>query len=285
MFWWQQNSAATALRLDSGDLWEFTVDATGLVPGRYYGICIDLDGPVLTMAYGNSGSLVYISGMEGIDPPVLRKAIGQQIQLNCPYCNPVNETTAPYLSINCDVTNNQGFLLPPVQDVSTTVSFLSGIGTLDEDVVFHLLTIEASPLAIGIVYTLCHDLDGRTAMTTMGDTGFRVYVVGTSSVAPIYMQPEVNQTLMFKCPSGCSGDSEAYLAATCDITQRGGEVTAVQGSRTSSVPFDVHASTFCVTFDATGLVVGSHYALCTDLDGHRPCYQLATRALASMLRR
>ena len=77
------------------------IDASVLIPGRYYAICVDLDGAKQTLAFGDSGLIVYVSAVTNINPKAIKKATFQTIQFTCAHCNPIRETAA-YLSTVCD---------------------------------------------------------------------------------------------------------------------------------------------------------------------------------------
>ena len=60
-----ENTGSVALVQRSGDLWAIeNLHATELIAGRSYGICIDMDGPVSTLSFGDTGLLVYITGLQ-----------------------------------------------------------------------------------------------------------------------------------------------------------------------------------------------------------------------------
>jgi len=267
-----ENSQSVPLVHTGGDLWTiWNIDATVLIPGRYYAICTDIDGSIMSMGFGDTGFKVYIGGLEGISPSGIRKGPAQVIQLDCPFCNPDNDITEVYLSTSCDSTHNTGVAIQSKEGqwtMSVDLPGPAGHNSRDHGDYATVYVLDASMLTIGGVYTLCHDLDGYNAKMTMGDSRFRVYVMGVLSVDPPTVQPAANQTIEFNCPDGCSDASEAYIATACDTTARLGSVTAVAGVRTASVPFSqVDNSVFSATFDASGLFVGRNYHLCTDLDG------------------
>lgn len=74
-----ENTGSVALVQRSGDLWAIeNLQATELIAGRYYGVCIDMDGPVSSLAFGDTGLLVYITGLQAIAPKAIRQAFAQE---------------------------------------------------------------------------------------------------------------------------------------------------------------------------------------------------------------
>ncbi|CAK9035132.1 unnamed protein product, partial [Durusdinium trenchii] len=251
-----ENTGSVSLVHKSGDLWAIeNIDATSLIAGRYYGICVDMDGAVSTLGFGDTGFMIYVSGLEGISPSAIRQAFAQEIQLTCPYCNPNNDITQAYISLECDTTLYFGFNLPATTGVNSPTNRLPGPGgstTPDATKLY----IDARELDLGGVYHLCMDLDGSNAKMGMGDTSFLVYVTTMTAINPWGILPAQNQTVVMTCPSGCSDASAAYVGSYCDETVKNGEMTAVTGERTT------HGS-----FTKPRMTPGKHYSFCTDLDG------------------
>eukprot|EP00434_Breviolum_minutum_P028026 symbB.v1.2.024794.t1/scaffold2372.1/size80857/4 len=267
-----ENTGSVPLVHHGGDLWAIeNIDATSLIAGRYYGICVDMDGAVSTLSFGDTGLLVYVTGLEGISPKAILQAFGQEIQLTCPYCNPDNDITQAYISLECDTSLYFGFNLPATAQVNSPTNRLPGPGGVTTPEATRLY-IDATQLDLGGVYHLCMDLDGSNAKMGMGDTGFLVYVTSMSALKPWGILPAVNQTVVMTCPSGCTdGNSAAYIGIYCNETVNNGEMTALAGERTPhgtfSKPSSLATNDFQVLIDAEGMTSGKHYLFCTDLDG------------------
>ncbi|CAJ1359317.1 unnamed protein product, partial [Effrenium voratum] len=254
-----ENTGSVTLVHKSGDLkWAVeNIDASALIAGRYYGLCTDVDGPVANLAFGDTGFMVYVSGLEAISPQAIRQAFAQEIQLTCPYCNPNNDITQAYIALECDTSLYFGFNLPATASVNSPTNRLPGpAGVTDPDAT--KLYIDARTLDLGGVYHLCVDLDGSNAKMAMGDTSF----VATG--------PE----FMFR--ACVTGVSVAYVGTDCDYTElwtevSNGEMTALAGTRTPHASFnkpaDLAADDYQVDIDAEGMIPGKHYSFCTDLDG------------------
>eukprot|EP00434_Breviolum_minutum_P028025 symbB.v1.2.024793.t1/scaffold2372.1/size80857/3 len=69
------------------------------------------------------------------------------------------------------------------------------------------------------------------------------------------------------CATGCSTNTMAYLASTCDSTVTDGNIVANGVLNTAAVNLAGAAPSFTATVDASNLQPGRHYTLCTDLDG------------------
>jgi len=230
-----------------------------------------MDGAVSTLSFGDTGLLVYVTGLEGISPKAILQAFGQEIQLTCPYCNPDNDITQAYISLECDTSLYFGFNLPATAQVNSPTNRLPGPGGVTTPEATRLY-IDATQLDLGGVYHLCMDLDGSNAKMGMGDTGFLVYVTAMSALKPWGILPAVNQTVVMTCPSGCTdGVSAAYIGIYCNETVNNGEMTALAGERTPhgtfSKPSSLATNDFQVLIDAEGMTSGKHYLFCTDLDG------------------
>ncbi|CAJ1442143.1 unnamed protein product [Effrenium voratum] len=234
-----ENTGSVTLVHKSGDLWAVeNIDASALIAGRYYGLCTDVDGPVANLAFGDTGFMVYVSGLEAISPQAIRQAFAQEIQLTCPYCNPNNDITQAYIALECDTSLYFGFNLPATASVNSPTNRLPGpAGVTDPDAT--KLYIDARTLDLGGVYHLCVDLDGSNAKMAMGDTSFVVYVTAMTSLKPWGILPAANQTVVMTCSSGCvTGVSVAYVGTDCDYTVSNGEMTALAGTRTPHASFN-----------------------------------------------
>ncbi|CAK9078729.1 Hypothetical protein (Fragment) [Durusdinium trenchii] len=266
-----ENTGSVSLVHKSGDLWAIeNIDATSLIAGRYYGICVDMDGAVSTLGFGDTGFMIYVSGLEGISPSAIRQEFAQEIQLTCPYCNPGNDITQGYISLECDITLYFGFDLPATAGVNSPTNRLPGPGGVTSADATKLY-IDARELDLGGVYHLCMDLDGSNAKMGMGDTSFFVYVTTMTAINPWGILPAQNQTVVMTCPTGCSDASAAYVGSYCDETVSNGEMKAVTGERTAhgsfTKPSTLPTDDYEVMLDAEGMTPGKHYSLCTDLDG------------------
>lgn len=73
-----QTTSSVALTYVQNDLWVFNnVDASLLIAGLYYSVCADIDGPVKTYGFGDTGFQVYISGVTAVTPITIRSTYDQ----------------------------------------------------------------------------------------------------------------------------------------------------------------------------------------------------------------
>ncbi|CAE8599504.1 unnamed protein product, partial [Polarella glacialis] len=269
-----ENTNSVPIRHFEGDLWTMdSIDASGLTAGRYYGICADIladiDGPVETYGYGDTGFVLFISAVEKVFPTALPKLDGVGVQFTCPYCNPTSDVTQYYLDLVCDTTKYFGDYIFPVDGKNTYTSMLPGPGSVTTPAGTFAL-FDTSGLDLGQVYQLCIDVDGDNAKLAMGDSSFRIYITDMTQIKPLAVQPAVNQVLVLPCPLGCSTASMAYLSTSCDNSVYDGVMLEKTGLRTLAVPWSILTTTplvYQVSVNATSLVTGQHYRFCTDLDG------------------
>ncbi|CAE8663968.1 unnamed protein product, partial [Polarella glacialis] len=129
-------------------------------------------------------------------------------------------------------------------------------------------SLNASGLAPGLLYRLCVDLDDDGAEKPPGDSTFEIYVgVVVSVLSPSALRSSLDvQPLLVEClPEGCSKETSAFLSTGCEFAESEG-----LPYRTAEALFKATANATIwqlVIPDLTGLTLGEHYRLCTDLDG------------------
>ncbi|CAE8725015.1 unnamed protein product, partial [Polarella glacialis] len=98
-----------------------------------------------------------------------------------------------------------------------------------------------------------------------GDTGLRIYVSGVTSVTPEAVQRSEAQGFFISCGTGCSKDSSAYLATSCEMAAGGPD-----GASTNSASLEPAGSLglWSLTLDTSNLSLGTYFRLCLDADGN-----------------
>eukprot|EP00913_Durusdinium_trenchii_P026139 g24521.t1 len=194
--------SASASLYGVASTWSAAIDASSLIPGAYYSICIDTDGAIGALDPGAIDS-IYVSPLLMFGTVAIRKAVAQTIQLNCSACNidasmleighaytvcidlGANYTagSSGFVAYVSGVTSADPFVYPTSQHSftltcdgcsDTTQIFL---GTEECQVLWSPRAIlatagvldwtsylDATALQVGMYYQLCVDLDGEASL-------------------------------------------------------------------------------------------------------------------------
>lgn len=209
---------------------------------------------------GDTGTRIYASPLTAVAERTIYSSSHQNLRLECRARCSMEATL--YLSRDpCKRRDVHGIKMSTTND-TTSVGILPTT-TQGQFTV----TVNVAHLPVGVQYNLCMDIDGVTVVEAFGDTGFLIYVaVVTSSGGTI--KQAVAQSLPMKCASGCAISSQAFLAITCDLTILDSSSGTADGVyRKAPTSFQGVAPTWVASIDASGLCIGQHRVLCTELDG------------------
>jgi hypothetical protein len=190
-------SALTPSRSDAGSsLFELSVNATSLIEGKYYTLCIDTDGFYTDLDFGATNIFAYISPTSMVSPLTAQRDIEQVLTITCTICS---YDTMVYLATICDSSHGDG-ALPDQRKSATAACQFSTASTSTEPpeplANTWLAALDAKDLTAGSYYKLCIDVDGQGDAYSYGDTGFSIYVspvaaLDTSTVVRSMIAPLV----------------------------------------------------------------------------------------------
>ncbi|CAK0796449.1 unnamed protein product, partial [Prorocentrum cordatum] len=240
--------AAAAAGFTSGPVevagWLLTVDASGLLPGGRYALCLDADGLATTRSFGDTSLRVYVSPVALVENTTVQAVQNQVLSLTCSSCS---NNTAVMLASDCYAAALSS-LKTGVQTMSAT---LASIGTGQ-----WAAALDATPLTLGLSYQLCIDVDGDSSAFGLGESGYSVYVSPLASASTSVLAAG-SRVLNATCPEACSSSTYAWLAqASC-----GSRDLATRAMRfLGGVPY------YFFEVDAGSLTAGELYRLCVDID-------------------
>jgi hypothetical protein len=112
-------TASSTVRPAPRGRWLYIVDSQLLTPGSSYMLCLDIDGPVMDMGFGETNYAVYVSGVTFVHTSAVFAQAAQEIRLDCSICNFETDQSFANLMTECDRTKNGGYVIPPVDGVQT----------------------------------------------------------------------------------------------------------------------------------------------------------------------
>jgi len=253
-----------------------TLDATSLVPGRSYELCVDLDGEAGELVPG-SAAQVSITPLYAAEPSAVRQQPGQRVAVRCDRCSTLSRV---HLAKSCAAEGVQATPSQPLRAV--------GMAVTGADRWFDFM-FDASHLTRGTAYLLCLDLDGPGKTFSAIETGILIHVTAVYESATQSVAPAAQQLVQVKCEAtACSSRATLVLATgACDVTDTGGLTLSrppslsaasvlipARGSTPSQSPVPGAMSTpgtwLETSVDATQLKAGARYRICVDLDGTGP---------------
>jgi hypothetical protein len=238
-----------------------SLDASGLVVGRRYRFCVDVDGASTTIPFGDTSYFVLVSPITISSVKTIYQGLNQMLYLTCP--SRCSVQSSGYLSYpDCDSTDNDGVHVGDATSTSSVMLEPQGNSIFK-------LTLNASHLTKGRQYKICIDVDGVNN-DYFGDAGFKVYIAAvTNSGGTIHKATSQALSLTCAAAADCSTETQAYLSTSCDSTVTRANILGDGVHKTSSVKLTGIAPTtsWTATVDASSLQAGRLYKLCTDLDG------------------
>ncbi|CAK0830491.1 unnamed protein product, partial [Prorocentrum cordatum] len=267
--------------------WSAILNASQLLPGMYYRLCLDLDGSS-SQAYFREveSDAVFITPVlaasRGIMLTSQSYTYGQVLTLVGSLTNTSGATL--YLATACELGNNSssnvdqtGLSTAPAEMLGTAVDFdtrvivftaagePSLVATGDASV--YQVILDTTSLVAGLYYAVCVDLDGAGASYNFSDVGLRVFASDIVVQGPVHR--EEHALLPFACSRGCTTAATAFLAADCSSEE---DATAASPFARLSCPSALSAAASCtapwvVGLDTSALKLGVSYALCVDMDG------------------
>ncbi|CAK0860657.1 unnamed protein product, partial [Prorocentrum cordatum] len=242
-------------------VWDFDVDARGLLEGFHYIVCLDLDGAEDSDRAGDTGLAVYVSpvshaAVTATGDRVVRPAPGQQLSLTCAGCS---SSTEAVLMDTC--ADGHAAASAAAASLGGRV-VAAGHGTWSVDV------DGLSGAQVGRHLRLCSDLDGAHGPLRTGDTGLDFYVSGTDVLRTPSVGRGAAEVVSLDCGEGCSAASTAYLSTSCDRTALDGAMLIENSTQTLSSNFAPNSSGWwTITLNTSNVTAGQTLTLCTDLDG------------------
>eukprot|EP00928_Gymnodinium_smaydae_P050164 TRINITY_DN3375_c2_g1_i2.p1 TRINITY_DN3375_c2_g1~~TRINITY_DN3375_c2_g1_i2.p1 ORF type:complete len:2183 (+),score=420.83 TRINITY_DN3375_c2_g1_i2:1304-7852(+) len=283
----KRSAASKFIDLVSREVWKVTFDTRSLAGGVHYRLCTDLDGPGpdAPARAGDTGMLVYASGVSAIMPVHLPAASDQTALILCSRaCS--NQSDA-FLALSCEAgggVNGTSSIASPTRKLARLSSHPSARVQRWE------IDLDTADLLEGRNYRLCVDGDGEDVPGMMaGDTGLAVFIspfkyLGSSGASEVLL--------------ACSGSAEctdnsvaALVVNECSNKAFGRDAAAATGSgaaanftRAASVYEDPrwaqavylggaalrNASRWHLPLPSDAALapeVGRHLRLCADLDG------------------
>ncbi|CAK9038656.1 Hypothetical protein (Fragment) [Durusdinium trenchii] len=253
--WEQEENSFEATLSHWSHLFVAVVDASGLVPGEEYLICLDLDGLGKPMPYGDTGLRTYVS-------PVTSAWVAGSF----PRHLAVSQTSFT-LEVSCE---DLGTCLPYAWlwlDTSCS-SRLSG-AALEVQVLWPAqVTLDASGFQYGDLLHLCTDWGAVAGARPGSDTGFSIFVSPVDVVSPLAIEARADQIISISCVAGCRSATTVHLAShSCDTSSS----TRASRSALLQSPQRLGLSTaelvWTAALDATDFQPGSSLLLCADMDG------------------
>ena len=244
-------TAAAGLEAD-GSAWAVTLDTSALRPGGTFRVCTDGDGPG-PLAEGDAGWSVYVSPVQLQTKVLAAGARRRELRLRCVPAGGCTGLSSVRLALDC----KEG---PPY------LAAAAPFDPIDEDDGLWAARVFTAGLTAGQAYRVCTDLDGDSADLATGDSG-EVYLspvasVTQSSARPL-QSPGAPLTLTCAAGVGCSSATRGYLSTACDSNAT---ANGTEPSSLAAAPGGGGA--WLLALDLSPLLVGVHYELCVDLDGH-----------------
>ena len=264
-------TAAAQMAPTGGLSFTLGLDATALVAGSHYRLCVDLDGAAEQLAFGQGGPMLYASPATELVTKGLPARTGQVVRFMCPLgCN---TNTQARLALDCDEAG-ESFIGWCVEDfggkcgadLSVANAEMAAGDAVSEDPRhartltrsdLYEFTADTSVLTQGMHYQVCVDLDGFGLTTRPGDTCLAVYVTPVLRISTMQLNPLSGQVLVLECPA-CSKATEGLLSADCD------DASAPRVPGGTIIPL---LTNWTLQFDASQGTPGAAYRLCLDADG------------------
>jgi len=255
-------------------MWLLRLDTRPLLQGQYYVLCTDLDGYHSVSSMAETLLSVYISPVQAVSTTTIWKAKDQNVSLECANCTTATKLT---LSVKCD-----GSLV--LGEIVGQQSLVVNLEETGEDNMWFAL-VDAKTLSEGKHYRVCMELDETSSM---GDTGFRVYVSPLYFVTPSVANQQF-QELEVACPSAlCNRATEVRLSPlheSCgngnmdkvettwvtvegDIETKDLKPSRLRGGLDSSILTAGRGrGAYHFVVDTRVLEVDQNYRVCLDIDG------------------
>ncbi|CAL1146598.1 unnamed protein product [Cladocopium goreaui] len=244
------------------DDYEVMIDAEGMISGKHYLFCTDLDGSNSHLPWGNTDLPMYISPISKSAYNAFYSSATSELRLTCDGRCTVDSRVyildEQYLCDHLDFGGSKTGSADQTGSVATTP-----LGGSDGVV---LAFVDTTALTAGLRFRICLDLDGVATAYAFGDIGIQVYMAAVTDSGGT-ISPATGQVITLTCATGCSTDTMAYLAITCDSTVTDGNIAANGVLNTAAVNIAGTSPSWTATIDASTLQPGRHYTLCTDLDG------------------
>jgi hypothetical protein len=258
-----QGTDSVAMVPEGGRKFYFVFDASTLVAGTHYSLCMDLDGAAAgSLGFGDVGVGVYATPVSGTVTRALvttgANASYQRVQFDC--MNGCSEATVVHLALDavgCDAevvgedTANQ--------TVPTGLLYVVGRRTNTNSGIWEFY-VNATLFSVGRHYNVCSDLDGPVTTLRVGDTGLQVFVTPVTDVTPLAIDPAPSQLLTITCEL-CSINTEVFLGEDCNASVQDEGMT-----RRLKPVYTVGNSLWTVEFDATHATIGVLYRFCLSFD-------------------
>jgi hypothetical protein len=193
---WENSTYVEKLASVDTSSWYSIIDTTTLDLGHRYKLCLDIDGPALSLDFGESGVDVFVSGVIAASSFV-RLSSRERIHVTC---------------LNC--TADTRVLLAPVCDAEVFTSDRSSLGALSlpRKPLFGegqewTTDLNVTSLTVGKSYSLCINYDGTPSGLSIGPSGFEVYVTGLSAL--VFVPPSM------EVPTSATTQMIEYLDGGC----------------------------------------------------------------------
>jgi len=281
----------SSLLTGTGNMYTFEVDASTLLVGGMYRICVDFDGSALFMPFLVSHRRVVVSPVKHLRKKYVAGPNDRDLIIDMMPGYDTSIRGAGYLGERCDPTQS-GFISAGLgQTNQCQIRYQSGLG-------YWQCTIEAINLLTYMkMYHFCYDADGTGTVNQFQETGFKVVmgigeafggfslpVGGALAASPAakisFFCPEVH------CPAGvimayiALDRGTAYEDRSCLAHVFDGGVNATGQYQTSAV-VGYRGGTNLIEFtvDSSNLMGGARYRMCVDRDGAGSTYSFGEAGL------
>eukprot|EP00397_Hematodinium_sp_SG-2012_P000082 GEMP01000082.1.p1 GENE.GEMP01000082.1~~GEMP01000082.1.p1 ORF type:complete len:3354 (+),score=631.52 GEMP01000082.1:157-10218(+) len=249
------DSIALVAGADS-DVFYVVVDASALLAGVHYMMCMDLDGATENLPFVNTGFVMYIAPFTVVSPRGMNLGVFE-MKVTC-YVGACGEATSVHLATLCDVDDRDG-------TVAGTTFTSPNAGLEAVSATEFVVQVYTSGLAVGAPYRVCIDIDGPAAKLAFGDSTFDFLIHDiTSSTRLLTATATAKVTIV--C-SSCSITSRAYLGTECDTTLESGDIAVNFPLNTASALLVETTGAYILNQDTSGLTPGRYFKLCLDSDG------------------
>jgi hypothetical protein len=292
------SNLGTTARLDplasatnEGSWYTVSLDGSGLFAGNTYQLCADYDGGG-PKTFGETGLVVMVTPLAA-NPrgSLVQPKAGQILDLACVADSATACSSAVgYLGYDCNIPSRANEVGGTWE---TSWSSITATVLTPGSKPSWRMTFDASNLRQGSAYKLCLDADGPKGPATFIDTGYWAYVSGAAAIEPTVIYAASSSTVVeftVTClesltkgssttfsqqPAGCRAGGHAALCESGRGAGRGGEDIR----RTPRAQLVRSGSKWRASLNVAGLVAGTYYSLCIDIDGNGATHALVSTSI------
>jgi len=293
-----------------GDRRKVVLDASWLILGKRYQLCVDLDGASSAFSAGPVAEIT-VTPITQVKPVAIRQRSAQRVELRCSECTSASlvhlSKAATCITAASSFGDVQAHTLLGSDGTNPQTLRPLGADAERKHERWFEFTVDASMLTAGITYYICLDVDGTSGALVSVDAGWNMLISGVHELATPSVAPASEQIVQFRCEAVTCSLASALLSSSCDTSDTNA-VTVASPSNTAAVPLSLALAAadsaigfaagfdgaayndtdlplrtmqaplpsteagrwYQIRLDASHLQAGGRYQLCVDLDGSGP---------------